>query len=263
MKKTILIVTVNNRIEQFKKLLSSIYIRGQFKEYHIAFTAQMYSQEEINDMEKFIDERTTGFYLPKGEGPHSARIHTLNNFDSDYWINLDDDMEMTKQTNFDPMIDAIRKDPSIGFISGNWGRTRNIVDKKVLQHKFVKQNIVYTGGGLAYSNEVANIIRSIANLQYLFDDIEWSMRAFINGYENYRYLGSVCIHRVVTKGGRENWVRQGKKFLNDDRLVKLIKANNNKYEDQENNYKIPDSSCLTKQAHILHKMNRSKIRNKI
>ena len=94
-----------------------------------------------------------GLLFPDPIGPHSARVAGLprmleNNYEA--IVNLDDDIELIKETDFEPSVEQSTL-PTIGVITNNWRRTHGMASEVQLKQEFKNQSIVPTGGGLAYS----------------------------------------------------------------------------------------------------------------
>lgn len=259
MVKTFLLITMNTRIKDAKELILSKAILPDAEEWRFVVVATMYSDEEKAEMSEWLAKNSPEskiIYLDKMIGPHSSRMAAHKAFYSDIWVNLDDDMLFTSKTDYRPIVERLVSDKSVGFISGNWAKTEKQALSKKTKDEFLKQNIVYTGGGLCYRSNVADFMRDeVPDRPYLFDDVEWALQAYIRGYTNYRYLGSVTVHRVCTVGGRRNWVRLGSKYPPDETMFNLRKSKPF-YNNPDNDYCICMSSDLTEKAHQLHKKNK-------
>ncbi len=259
MKKTFLIATVQDRTDGLQKLLLSSQMYRKTWAYVIV--AQSYTDEDIHWLNTLVHDLGLDaniIYVDHGIGPGSAKYLGLLRFESDIWVSLDDDMELIPgRTKYNEMAEIISKRPDIAFISGNWAKTLQQAVKKEDSDKLVKQPIVYTGGGLMFRGEIAKLLlEQMPDKPWLFDDITWSMYGYINGYDNYRYLGSVAIHKVCTVGGRKSWVEQKKRTLPDQSLIRVRPAFNSKAQlAVDNCYCICLSSDLTDKAKELHKRN--------
>lgn len=251
MEKSFIIASTGDRKNGLKTLLISLipYILNGWKVYAVC---QGYSEADLSEIKGFI-QRGKVFSYPDLIGAHTAKMIALTNGKSDIWCSLDDDMIATSKTDYNKIADILSKDNRIGFISGNWVRSEKQIDKKDVVDSLVKQKLVFTGGGLLFRDDVAEIVRNIPNEQYLFDDCLWAMYAYINGYENYRYRGSVAIHQICTKGGRRTWIAKtdGKvRVLPPDNLLRVRKGS---AQSGYNEYLICNDSDLTEEAHRLHK----------
>lgn len=201
--------------------------------------------------EKISGTFTDVLHIPERIGPFWARAAGLSRWIhcSDVWCNLDDDMEFLEQTHFGkPMMKLA--DSQVGLVSCNWVKSASWLKRAAYRDEFIRQPIVFTGGGLLYRQAVGYHILKGPYLPYLFDNIEWSLRTYTAGYDNYRYLGSITLHHAVSKGGRRGWVSLGNRVLNNPDLIHLVP-----YRGLDNNYHIPSSANLTAQAHRLHKEN--------
>ena len=205
MKKTFIIVSVSDRIPQLNDLVQSILDNG-FDDYAIALYLQDYAgrADEIAHRERYQDI----FVVPEKEGCHAARVHLLRKVKSDIYINLDDDMLLTQYTRYEGAI-AKAMERGTGFVLTNWARTEKLLMAKVpkMREAFLPQIMCYQGGGMVYSDKIAEIMRSLPAEKYRYDDL-WSLSAYINGYTNYAYKGSLAIHMVCTKGGMRSFMSE-------------------------------------------------------
>ena len=194
--------------------------------------------------------------LPEPIGPHSARVVGLPRMLKDGYraiVNLDDDIELIDETDFRPSVlrAATR---GVGVITNNWRRTPEMAAQVINKREFKTQPIVPTGGGLTYSSETAEVILAGPDLDYLFDDAEWSLRAYLSGLENQRYQGSMSVHRIRSSGGRHAWIAsKRKRALSDERFIKYRASLTWHNGGPSNAFRIPISSDLTPLARSIHK----------
>jgi hypothetical protein len=168
------------------------------------------------------EDRLSEVVIPKGVedagmiwssermGCHAARVVALRALAGDVfdtYVNVDDDVELIKQTNWQPAIDKARK-PGVGFVLTNWVRHPNLLPAAIerMEDKFYKQIMVYQGGGMAYDDEVADLMRALDPVPARYDDI-WPLTAYLAGYRSFRYQGSLAVHRIMTKGGMNTYMR--------------------------------------------------------
>jgi len=215
--------------------------------------AQGYSEQDILDVRSMCGGNVVIVCSKHLVGAHSAKIVALNRVQSDVWCSLDDDMYAIQATDYDKMADILLNDRSIGFISGNWARTEKQAHNKQVIDNLVPQKLVFTGGGLLFREDVAEIIRHIPNEQYLFDDCLWAMYAYINGYNNFRYRGSVTVHEICTVGGRRTWIKETTARQRILPPPELLRVRRGKGKEGYNEYLICMDSDLTEMAHKLHK----------
>lgn len=244
MRKAILIATTVDRKDMFCDLMHSIIAQPQFDEWHVMTIVQGdYDRWLYEIKQQGLDTRIDYLIAQKTRiGPHDARLKLLN-VDSDVYAIIDDDFIMLEQTNWAPMVKhALKQD--CGFVSGNFIPHASWAHKKSLENRFIKQPIVYTAGGLIFTRKIAKLIKKIGNAPLWCDNTQWSLTAYLAGYENYRYLGSVCIHRVCRTGGRKGWIDSGTRLVYPDpQYIKYEKG------------KIPKSSGLTEKAKKKHHEN--------
>ena len=257
MQKRFLIPTVDNRIDELRKMLLSM--QRYKSDWIFTIVAQAYTEADKQELRDFMAQ--LGFnadliFVDTGVGPARARRIALMERTADVWISLDDDMVITKETHFNKMVDIVTSRPDIGLLSINWAKTAEQVAQKGTLEKLVKQNIVYTGGGLAFRDDWAKMfLATTEDRLWLFDNVAWSLASYVAGYDNYRYLGSSSVHRACAKGGRREWVYQKSRVLPDQTLIRVRPACNNKRQMELGNcWHICDSSDLTDKAKELHKI---------
>lgn len=170
-------------------------------------------------------------------GPSLARRRMLAENESDVWCVVDDDMVLTEGTRWGPAA-AKCLEEGVGLVSCNWVRSRKSTKKS--RDIFVKQPIVFTGGGMIFCNRVKSIILDEPATPWRYDNPAWSVACYLRGLENFRFLGSVCVHRICSAGGRKTYVDSLDTVAPDGRWFNYRPGH------------IPLSSDLTKQAREHH-----------
>lgn len=248
MTKTFIIVSVSDRVPELNKLVDSIIANG-FDDYRIA----LYLQDpegragEIRNRGRYSDI----FVVPEKEGCHAARVHLLRKVRSDIYINLDDDMLLTPYTRYERAI-VKALECGTGFVLTNWARTEKLLLAKVpkMSEKFIPQIMCYQGGGMVYSDKIAELMRALPTDKYRYDDL-WSITAYVHGYTNYAYKGSLAIHSVCTKGGMHKWMKDNNPPYACAHYIKYRKL-------QSGVYAIGLDSDVNAYARALHKENLKK-----
>lgn len=250
MKKTFIIASTGDRAEGLERLLISLtpfFLNG----WKAVCVCQKYSEEDILKISDILGR--CGRIINKSElvGAHSAKLIALNLVSSDIWCSLDDDMfALPDVTDYEKIANILIENRHIGFVSGNWAKTAKMAMAKTVIDKLIPQKLVFTGGGLLFRDDVADIIRNIPNEQYLFDDCLWAMYAYINGYSNYRYQGSVAVHQICTTGGRKSWLKVVHK---NNRVLPPAEYLSVRPSKDADGYYICNDKDLTSLAHELHK----------
>lgn len=259
MKKSFLICSLQGRLKNLINLITSIKNYAH-SDWFIYLSLQAYNDEETaiirEHCKKLFPNQWGIFSTNVMTGPHLARCRIFDDIKSDIWCILDDDMYAVEgYTKYDNMADILDWNRNLGILSSNWRRTAKMLDKVKLQEKLVKQNIVYTGGGMMIRSDVAEIIKAIPRVQYLFDNPLWSIYSFVNGYDNYRYMGSAAVHEICTKGGRRKWLDESasKKQLPPPEWIRTRRG---KSKSGFNEYLICDSTDVTELAKKLHNENK-------
>lgn len=201
MRVTFVIVSVSDRVDALNNLIDTIMQDRRFDSYDICLMFQDPGKvaSRIKNRFRFRKIIINGQLL----GCHGARVILLREIEElkyDAYVNLDDDMELCEHTDYEPAIwKAMQK--GVGFVMTNWARTPELLQKKLpVTKKFIPQIMLYNGGGMAYSENVAALIRQLEPVKTAFD-CAWPITAYVNGLVNYRYQGSLAVHRVCTTGG--------------------------------------------------------------
>lgn len=255
MKKTFIIISLSDRVNELNKLIESIIRYERFNDYDINLIYQDYLGNK--DQIKYITRYRKIFIYDHKLGCHGARVQLLNDIDVnnyDVFINLDDDMVLTEYTDYDKAIEKALE-PATGFVLTNWARSEKILLNKALKMSdtFIKQVMVYQGGGMVYSTKIAKLMKDLPIQHAEFDDL-WCITSYINGYENYRFLGSLAIHRICTKGGMNTYMRETKRPLLSSKYINYRKAKNGR------DTLIPCDADINDYAKELHKKNNKEIK---
>ncbi|CAN5208041.1 hypothetical protein BH09PAT1_BH09PAT1_7490 [soil metagenome] len=263
MHKIFSVISTSDRYEQLCNLIASINKHYSDKGWSIHGVLQGYSDPQIetlkylctinNDWKNF-DSRL-GMFNSRQE---SMKIISKRYVGDEYTIVcLDDDIEFCAETNFETAIEYAQQS-HVGLVSTNWISSEKLLYKKMPQEKYIKQAIVYTGGGLIIKSEIVEMIVKLEGGNFYSDNVETSVRVYVAGYENYRYLGSISIHRACRSGGRKAWVNEGEqKKFSDSRLIDTRRCKNYNKPSITNDAEIHigDSTDLTLLAKKLHIQN--------
>ena len=251
MKKILLLATVADRIDMAEIMICSA--KQYLPEWEFLVVAQEYTVAEKLRLESALAGAVKNVvYLEKRIGPHIAKCNGLDQIDFRFpsvICSVDDDMEFIAQTNIDQCV-AKAMQYGVGLVSAGWVHHESLLNKRKTVDEFVKQKIVYTGGGMFFSSATAKIIKNMQKLPYFSDNAMWSLTCYLEGLENYRYRGSLTIHRVCRKGGRKAWVLLGDKALPPKEYLHIDES-----KDAEK-FKIPVDKGITDAANKLHKQRR-------
>jgi hypothetical protein len=245
------------RPESLKKLLSSIVELNILQDWKIYIYFQCYTEEEIKSIYSLYGDIINGDYTsPYRIAPYIARCRLMENVKADIFCVNDDDAVFMNLVDYETPIQKILQDPKCGMISTNWVRvnTPKMMARKRYEKEFKSQNIVNTGGGLLFSDKVRDAVLKKPIKAYLFDDIMLSLNAYISGYKNYRYLGSIIEHNAVMNGGIRTLYKEQKMELLPDKYINMKKTKSI-YPYENNNYHMPTAKDLTEKAKYLHNIN--------
>lgn len=255
MKKTMIITSVRPKL--MFRFLKSFKDRGMHKKgWSVALMTQCYSASEIEHLKEIDTTNSLNIVsVDKRIPPYIAKTTLLEKHNSDIYCSLDDDCVLLDTTNYEPVVDFVQKE-DVGLVSCNWVRfnTEKMMSMKKISDTYKKQRIVFTGGGMIFSKKIRDILISKPRIDWLFDDVQFSIDSYTSGYMNYRYMGSVIEHNVIVKGGIKTLFNERQMTLNDQRLIKLKKGSA-KY-DYDNCYYMPTDSNITDLSHDLHIQNK-------
>lgn len=257
-KRYLLCATVADRVDSMRVCAQTI--SAWLPNWSVVVVTQEYGAMETMLLKKALPTAIV-IDLPKRVGMHNAKatglryIKSVAGNDSYVVCSIDDDMEFTDQTHLDPCVfKCLNAD--VGFVSAGWVAHPNHIAKRKNPSVFVQQPIVYTGGGMVFDNKTADIILSIPDGAYVSDNTEWSIASYVAGLQNFRYRGSLSVHRICQRGGRRGWVSLADRKIPDPAyLVMRMGVRKGKHE-----WLIGASKDLTPFAHEQHRLNLKKRR---
>lgn len=258
MNKYFLLPTVSDRFTQVFTLLKSI--KEFCPDWKLVVVAQEYDLEQKQALSTYLNLlNAVVLFEDKRSGCHKGNIaglkHIMQESDnSDFVVcGIDDDMEFTKETNLDRCVQKCLE-YGVGLVSGGWVKTKSMLQNRSVVDKFIKQAIVYTGGGLVFNHKIAKVLLEIPLENFTSTNSVWSLAVYVAGYENWRDRGSLAIHNVCQKGGRKGWISTlSTQVLSNPDFINTRIAK----KDLVDKYLICDSNDLTDQAHELHRHNRA------
>lgn len=173
----------------------------------------------------------------------------------DVWVQLDDDMEFIPgRTNYAEAIERALQ-PGVGVVSCNWVRSESPgFMARALRSPtlWVRQPIVNMSGGMVYARALVPVLAETATTPWLFDDTQVGLSAYLAGYENWRYRGSIAIHRILSTGGMKVLKAGTPHVLPDARWLRSRRSVETSCPIDAHNLYIPVSSDLTPEAHARH-----------
>jgi hypothetical protein len=203
----VVMVTVSERIALLNQFLASL------AEHEPGRPIFVHMQGDDAQREIVWPRGLTHEYMhtPERLGCHAARVRALRRLSfHDYrtFINVDDDVLLLPETNWQPAIDFTTSQPGTGFVLTGWVSHPSKVPHAIgiMAEEFVPQVMVYNGGGMAYTEATARLIRALPPVPARYDDI-WPMTAYLDGRRNYRYRGSLAVHAIMQRGGMHAYMR--------------------------------------------------------
>jgi hypothetical protein len=179
----------------------------------------------------------------------------------DVWTHADDDMELIPGlTDWRPAIDRVAEDESVGVVSCNFARHPSMLDRSWPPRDplWIKTPITYMSGGMVYGRRVVDALRDQKDTPWMFDDVAVSLAAYVGGYDNWKYRGSLCVHRTVSAGGNRVTFAERDLPKPDPALLTVRPCPSTIYKGNAagNNVYMPENRDLTAEAHRLHKEHR-------
>lgn len=192
--------------------------------------------------------------------PYPTRVQMYKKWQAKYdvWGSVDDDMEFLETVNYAPIVERIIQ-PGVGVVSGNWVRHETFLRRIKPAEEWIEQPLINMAGGQFFTSKIVDILLKGEVKPYLFCDIEVALKAYVEGYQNFRYRGSLIIHRTMAKQGLAQTFREQVMDLPDPLLCKVrpcaqtIKIGNN--------WHMPVASDVTKLAHYHHQKKKAKRMN--
>lgn len=252
MRKTFVIVSVSERWENLNALVKNIRSFRKFDDFDICCCFQDW--QGTRGKLDCGDQFAVLLVEPERMGCSGARIHLLKHLAYDVYVNLDDDMTLLDLTDYSAAITkAMEKDT--GFVLTNWRKSEKLIEaaRPKMANTFVKQILIYQGGGMVYGEKIAKLIRQLPVEKTMFDDV-WPMTAYVNGYVNFRFLGSLALHYICSTGGMRSFMRETNPKHSTTGLIDY------KPGKRPGEFLIPLDKDILPLAHEMHARNREKRR---
>lgn len=190
---------------------------------------------------------------------YPLRQEAMRYYPADVYVNCDDDMiPLPGLTHWDVMAGKLMREQDIGVISGNWARSHAMLKHRTPVDEYVFQPITNMAGGQMYRKDVADWLYSNSLLPvapYMFDDICASLGAYLGGWKNARYRGSVLIHNILSPGGLKVQFNEDRTLTHPAPSLLTVRPAKVVY-DAPNNWYMPVISDVRQEAHVIHKRNR-------
>lgn len=202
-KPVFILPSVSDRVEHLNRMIKDIR-QSPYKDWAIAVYYQDY-QGNANQVRKDLLDHF--IVVPERVGVGMARLNLLKALPAyKYYGHIDDDMYISEYTNYFPMLQFLDANPHVGHVMSSWARHDKQFEKmKVCRnHAFYTQILMYTGGGQFYRDDVAELYRKPFQIGKKDDETIWTLIAYISGYTNYVYYGSVALHKTLQKGGNRS-----------------------------------------------------------
>lgn len=259
--KTFLLPTV--RYDLMKKLVSSVDKLPDAQTWKWCVAFQCYEKQQRHEIESLLGDKlhyTVGYENRIPPYQTRALMYKKIRDDFDVFCSLDDDMQFVSgKTDFTKAVEKVGQ-PTVGVVSCNWVRfdTPKLWARSRWEETFLKQALVNMSGGMVYGRKVVDAVFDYPVKPYMFCDIQLALVSYLNGYDNFRYLGSTLIHSVMVKDGLRTMFAQRNMDIPESEFLS-VEACKSEYKDTTNNWYMPESKNLTVLAHETHNKNRGKL----
>lgn len=179
--------------------------------------------------------------------------------DYDFWIIVDDDVEFCGGEDYEAIMRFLNKNPTAGICIGDYGNNRKNYESRLKKAKrvFEVKNIAFVEGGQVISRKIRKLLLEQVPMDKLTYDA-YNITAYVNGYTNYKYYGSVCLHKLTN--GTQGYVyvqrhsAEFKQFYEQWIAPCTINAKGQQMLPE-------DESWLTEEARKLHEENERRLNN--
>ncbi len=266
MVKTFVVGTVDNRLPQLLNMLVSA--KRYIGPWEVVIVAQHYMDEQkdllTGKCRQLFGDKSDHIhidFMTDYMGCFGSKMWALKRYDSDIYLSMDDDMIILPQTDYDRMADVYVEHRELGLLSGIYVRKHEFIHWAGVEDRLKRQPLTGTNGGLMFSREIRNLLVSrLYGRDFLFDDLAWTLEAYVDGYMNGVYYGSLIVHMAGMAGGFQQWSQGDKRELPDSELINVRRKKGN--EGNENAILRMGSDDLTQKARDLHAHNK-KLRTEV
>jgi len=238
--------------------LQALRSHVELRDAEVYLGLQEFSEQTAADLRERYG--IAGLTLMQGRHPPffmRQRIVASAPTEADFWVFFDDDLFVTKRTRFDAMAD-LALHPSVGIVAGDYRRDAESYERAELVHRYRKSPILMLGGGMVFRRRLAAAITA-GNQPYRFDDSQYCLNAYLAGYENYLYQGSLALHLIFPAGLRKSSNEIA--FVSQDPRWITTRPNRAGFK-LDNNYFITETKDLTAAAWAVHEVQARLIRRR-
>ena len=255
---TKLVIVPTIRPDLMRRFLDALDVCAQLRDWRVVAIAQRYSDAQLAELR----DRHCYVISADPQPVYPLRVAAMQAYEADIYVSADDDMiPLPGLTQWDEMASKLMREQDIGVISGNWARSEQLLKHRLPIDEYVFQPITNTAGGQMLRADVARWLARnpyCPVAPYMFDDIQISLTAYVGGWRNARYRGSVLIHNILSPGGNKPLFDSVTLHRPDPSLIRSRQSPHAKYE-ADNNYYMPVIADVQPFAHELHKTNRKAI----
>ena len=194
------------------------------------------------------------------DGVCLPRMRLLEKYpDYDFWIIVDDDVEFLGLENFEPMMKFLQVTPDAGIVVGTHKNNKKYYEKAVQQKRMEVKNISFIEGGAVISRKIRDLLlREIPMERIAYDG--YSIITYVHGYTNYKYFGSVVLHKATN--GNLGWVYVKRHESEFDGFFDKYICMRPDHMAKAGELSLPDDELdLTPKARELHRRNKEAIAN--
>ena len=169
----------------------------------------------------------------------------------DYYIIVDDDIEFLGKEDYDTMMSFAEKMEDCGLICGEYKARRKLYEDAVPGDNIYEKNIQFIEGGAVIKKSIRDLLLKEIPLRKLSYD-GFCITTYINGYTNYKYDGSIVLHKLTN--GKQGFVYVAK---HSDEFESMFESYIKQTHYDDGYLKLPKKvSDLTDEAIELHERNR-------
>jgi len=252
-KPVFILPSVSDRVHQLNNMITSIR-NSPYKDWAIAVIYQDYLNN-ANLAKLWMVDHFFVFNYRMGVVP--ARLKLLSLIPRyKYYGHIDDDMLLMEQTNYFPMLEFLDANPHVANVMSNWIRTESLIEGKIknIDGSFKKQILFYTGGGQFYRDDVSELFRRKYKVGKRDNEMLWSIIPYVEGYDNYFYNGSLAFHKILQRGGNQDYRKyfDKKDYIGFPEYIEMRQCG-------DGSFSIPMDADVNNHARELHSYNQKKI----
>lgn len=242
-----IMASVSTRQHLLKKFIESARA-SKYKDADYYIYYQQISDDPIEFDEAFFKKVFKG---NKRMGVCFPRMFLLNKVQGyDFYIIVDDDMEFLGKEDYESMMAFSESMSHCGLVCCEYKSRVEFYNKAKPKNEFIQKDMQFIEGGTVVKKSIRDLlVEQIPLKRFAYDG--FCIITFINGYTNYKYLGSISLHKLTN--GNQGFVYVRKHSEEFDSLFEQYIVETN-YDDGD--LKLPTKiDDLTDEAIEMHERN--------